>query len=41
MLEDGLLALHQPDFGELVENCREIEARLNQVYDTNSAHAQK
>jgi len=35
MLEDGLLALHQPDFGELVENCREIEARLNQMYDTN------
>ena len=29
MLEDGLLALHQPDFFELIENCRAIEARLN------------
>ena len=31
MLEDGLLALHQPDFSELIENCRAIEARINQV----------
>lgn len=29
MLEDGLLALHQPDFSELIENCRAIEARIN------------
>jgi hypothetical protein len=29
MLEDGLLALHQPDFSELIENCRAIETRIN------------
>lgn len=29
MLEDGLLALHQPDFSELIENCRAIEIRMN------------
>ncbi len=29
MLEDGLLALHQPDFSELIENCRAIEIQIN------------
>jgi len=29
MLEDGLLALHQPDFLELIESCHAIEARIN------------
>jgi len=29
MLEDGLLALHQPDFSDLIENCRAIEMRIN------------
>lgn len=29
MLGDGLLALHQPEFGELMESCRAIEARIN------------
>ena len=29
MLEDGLLALHQPGFGDLMEVCRTIEARIN------------
>ena len=31
MLEDGLLALHQPDFSEIIEHCRVIEARINQA----------
>ena len=29
MLEDGLLALHQPDFEQIMETCREIEGRVN------------
>jgi hypothetical protein len=29
MLDDGLLALHQPDFVDLMEDCRTIEARIN------------
>jgi hypothetical protein len=29
MLEDGLLALGQPDFSAIVETCRAIQARLN------------
>jgi hypothetical protein len=29
MLDDGLLALHQPDFIDLMEVCRTIEARIN------------
>ena len=31
MLDDGLLALHQPSFGDLMEVCRTIEARINVV----------
>lgn len=31
MLEDGLLALNQPDFTDLMERCRTIEARINHV----------
>lgn len=30
MLEDGLLALHQPNFAKLIEQCRAIELRINQ-----------
>lgn len=30
MLEDGLLALHQPNFAQLIEQCRAIELRINQ-----------
>jgi hypothetical protein len=30
MLEDGLLALHQPNFAELIEQCRAVELRINQ-----------
>lgn len=29
MLDDGLLALHQPSFGDLMEVCRTIEAQIN------------
>jgi len=29
MLADGLLALHQPTFGDLMEVCRTIEAQIN------------
>jgi len=29
MLEDGLLALHQPEFAAVMESCREIERRIN------------
>ena len=29
MLDDGLLSLHQPDFAQLMDSCREIEARVN------------
>jgi hypothetical protein len=29
MLQDGLLALDQPDFGDVMDSCREIEARIN------------
>lgn len=31
MLEDGLLALNQPDFSEVMERCRAIESRINEA----------
>ena len=29
MSEDGLLALHQPSFGEIMEKCRAIQDEVN------------
>jgi hypothetical protein len=29
MLEDGLLALHQPSFDEVMEKCRTIQDEVN------------
>lgn len=31
MLDDGLLALHQPDFADIMESCRTIAARINAI----------
>lgn len=35
MLEDGLLALHQPNFAEIIEQCRVIQDKANRQTQHN------
>lgn len=38
MLEDGLLALHQPSFAEIIEQCRVIQDEANRQAQCNERH---